>query len=135
MATLPIHLLSLEEGEVALADDEDDVRGFVVLDANGHRVGEVNDVMVDDDQWRARLLVVASGGVLGLGAHRHLMPVDAVARVTDRVRLQHSADMVQQYDADALSDPADYAAVYSHYGYTPFWDPAHTGSYFHDRRW
>lgn len=136
MTTRPIHLGSLDEGQVALADDNDDVRGLVVLDANGHRIGEVDDIVVDEEQRRARLLVVASGGVLGLGAQRHLVPVEAVARVSDHVRLQHSADMVpKSHEIDAQVDPADYAAVYSHYGYTPFWDSDDTGSYFHEPRW
>lgn len=56
---------------------------MVVLDANGHRVGEVHDILLDEEQRRARLLVVASGGVLGLGVHHHLVPVEAVARVSD----------------------------------------------------
>lgn len=136
MTTLPIQLLSLNEGAIDLADDTDDIRGLVVLDANGHRIGEVDDMLIDEAQQRARMLVVASGGVLGLGAQRHLVPVEAVARVSDHVRLQHSADMVSKtHNIDAQVDPGDYAAVYSHYGYTPFWDPNHTGSYFHEPRW
>ena len=136
MTTLPIQLLSLNEGAIDLADDTDDIRGLVVLDANGHRIGEVDDMLIDEAQQRARMLVVASGGVLGLGAQRHLVPVEAVARVSDHVRLQHSADTVPKtHDIDARVDPGDYAAVYSHYGYTPFWDPNHTGSYLHEPRW
>lgn len=129
MTTPPIRLLSLDAGAIALADDIGDVRGLVVLDANGHRIGEVDDMLVDEAQQRVRMLVVASGGVLGLGAHRHLVPVEAIARVSDHVRLQLSADMVPKtHSVDDLTDPADYAAVYSQYGCTPFWDANQTGS-------
>lgn len=48
MTTVPFHFLSLDEGQVSLADLRDDVRGLVVL-----------------------------------VAHRHLVPVEAVARVSD----------------------------------------------------
>ena len=108
-----------------------------MLDVSGHRVGEVDDIIVDEEQRRARLLVVASGGVLGLCAHRHLVPVEEVARVTDHVRLNHSEDAVLREEnlEDAASGPIDVAAVYARYGCTPFWDPAYTGSYFHERQW
>lgn len=136
MTTLPFHLLPLDEGRVSLADHSDDVRGLVVLDANGHRVGEVEDLMVDQAERRARLLVVASGGVLGLGAHRHLIPVEAVARVSDHVRLHLAEEAVpKNEDADSALDHGDYAAIYSRYGCTPFWDATYTSPYFHDRRW
>ena len=59
MTTLPFRLLPLEEGQVGLAAATDDVRGLVVLDANGHRVGEVEDLIVDEAERRARLLVRA----------------------------------------------------------------------------
>jgi sporulation protein YlmC with PRC-barrel domain len=136
MTTLPIHLLALDQGHVSLADETDDVRGLVVLDANGHRVGEVDDLIVDRAERRARLLVVASGGVLGLGAHRRLLPVEAVAHVGEHVRLHHAEEaMPQGEDADSIVERGDYAAVYSRYGCTPFWDATYTSPYFHDRRW
>ncbi len=123
MTTLPIHLLALDEAQVSLADESDDVRGLVVLDANGHRVGEVDDLIVDEADRRARLLVVASGGVLGLGAHRHLVPVETVARVSDHVRLHHAAETVPQSEgADSALDRGDYAAIYRQYGFAPCWD-------------
>ena len=107
-----------------------------MLDANGHRVGEVDDLVVDQDERRARLLVVASGGVLGLGAHRHLVPVEAVARVSDHVRLHHDEGSVPpDEDSDAVLARGDYASIYERYGCTPFWEAAYAGTYFHDRRW
>lgn len=136
MTTLPVHLLTVDESQLGLADDADDVRGLVVLDANGHRVGEVEDLLVDRAERRARLLVVASGGVLGLGAHRHLVPVEAVARVSDHVRLHHADDVLPpDMDSDAALARGDYEAIYRHYGCTPFWDATYAGTYFHDRRW
>jgi sporulation protein YlmC with PRC-barrel domain len=136
MTTLPFRLLPLQEGQVDLAAAADDVRGLVVLDANGHRVGEVDDLIVDEAERRARLLVVASGGILGLGAQRHLVPVEAVAHVSDHVRLQHSGQAVPRTeDADSSIERGDYAAIYASYGCTPFWEATNSNSYFHDRQW
>ena len=136
MTTLPIHLLPLDEGQVGLAHESDDVRGLVVLDANGHRVGEVDDLIVDQAERRARLLVVSSGGVLGLGAHRRVFPVEAVAHVGEHVRLHHAEEMVPtDMDSDAVLARGDYASVYRRYGCTPFWEAAYAGTYFHDRQW
>ena len=136
MTALPIHLLVLGEGRISLAHDSDDVRGRVVLDANGHRVGEVDDLIVDQAERRARLLVVVSGGVLGLGAHRHLVPVEAVAHVSDHVRLHRSEEALpKNKDADSALERDDYASIYGRYGCIPFWDATYTSPYFHDRRW
>jgi sporulation protein YlmC with PRC-barrel domain len=133
----PTPLVSLEQGAIDLATDADDVRGLVVLDSSGHRVGEVDDILVDEEHRRARMLVVASGGVLGLGAHRRLVPVEAVARVSDHVRLHHvEASVLHGEDQDGASlEPRDSAAVYRSYGCTPYWDPAHTTASFHERQW
>ena len=136
MTILPFQLLALDEDAVELADENDDVRGLVVLDANGHRIGEVDDMLVDEAHRRARMLVVASGGVLGLGGHLHLIPVEAVARVSDHVRLQLPRTWCRRpSETDARADPVDYAAVYRRYGCTPFWDQHDTGSSLHEGGW
>jgi sporulation protein YlmC with PRC-barrel domain len=64
----------------------DDVRGMVVVDANRHRLGEVEDLVVDDE-GRVRLLSVVSGGVLGLDTRTRAIPIEAVTRVDDRVHV------------------------------------------------
>ena len=135
--TLQADLMAVEDSGLELAVPDDDVRGMVVLYAHDQRIGEVDDLVVDLPERRARLLVVASGGVLGLGARWHLVPVEAVARVSEHVRLHHVADHVL---AAKEHDPSlvvidDVTPVYDHYGATPFWRAAHRVTYFHDRRW
>lgn len=135
MTTVQLRLLPLEDGDLALADVHDDVRGWVVLDAHDRRIGEVDDLVVDDVTRRARLLVVTSGGVLGLGARRHLVPVEAVAHVSDHVRLHSTGDHVAvpaEYDP-ALLEADDLTPLYDHYGCRPFWQAGHRSTYFHDR--
>jgi len=133
--TMTHELVPLGTGELTLAQDQDDVRGMVVMDVRDHRVGEVEDILVDAAQRRARLLVVASGGVLGLAEHHRLVPVDAVSRVGADVRLERSDLHVESgFDYDPQG-PADYRPVYSYFGYTPFWEDGYSAPYFLDRSW
>ncbi len=119
-----IGLVALGDSDLVLADEDEDVRGKRVLDPNGHRVGQVDEIVVDEDERRARLLVVASGGILGMGKDKRLVPVEAIARVSDDVHLHRTHEDVHEgaeYDP-ALADPPGYAEVYDYYGYPPFWD-------------
>lgn len=133
--TMVHELVPLGAGAMALADQQDDVRGMPVMDVRDHRVGEVEEILLDPDQRRARLLVVASGGFLGLAQHHRLVPVDAVARVRDAVLLERSDLHVESgfdYDPEPPG-PVDYRPVYSYFGYTPYWEDGYPSPYFHDR--
>ncbi|MFC7359813.1 PRC-barrel domain-containing protein [Nocardioides astragali] len=135
--TKTLELVALGDTELDLADERDDVRGMTVLDPRGHRIGEVDEILMDERERRARLLVVASGGILDLCAHRRLVPVEAVDQVGATVRLERSDLHVEtgfDYDPD-LARPVDYRAVYAYFGYSPFWEGKHATPYFHDRRW
>jgi sporulation protein YlmC with PRC-barrel domain len=136
MTTGQIGMVTLGDSDLELANEDDDVRGLRVLDPNGHRIGKVDEIVVDEEERRARLLVVTSGGILGLGEDKRLVPVEAVARVSDDVRLNHTYVHVRkstEYDP-ALTDTPAYADVYGYYGYTAFWHVGYTKPYFHDRR-
>ena len=135
MAAQQIGMVTLGNSDLVLASEDDDLRGMSVLDPNGHRVGKVDEIVVDEKERRARFLVVTSGGILGMGEDRRLVPVEAIARVGDEVNLHHTHQDVRrgaEYDP-ALADPPDYAGVYDYYGYLPFWDLGYTNSYFHHR--
>lgn len=133
---ITLALLPLGGSELTLAEQQDDVRGMTVVDVRDHRVGEVDEILLDDRERRARLLVVASGGILGLDAHRRLIPVDAVLRVQDHVRLERSDLHVESgFDYDPAGwAPLDYRPVFTYFGYTPFWEDGYTTPYFHQRR-
>jgi sporulation protein YlmC with PRC-barrel domain len=136
MSTGQIGMVALGDSDLVLANPDDDVRGLRVLDPSGHRVGEVDEIVVDEEERRARLLVVVSGGILGFGEDRRLVPVEAVTHVGDDVRLSSTDSDVRdgaEYEP-ALADAPDYAEVYRHYGYAPFWEVGYTGPFFHDRR-
>lgn len=136
MTTQQIGMVTLGNSDLVLANKDDDVRGMSVLDPNGHRIGEVDEIVVDEGERRARLLVVASGGILGFAEDKRLVPIEAIARVGDDIRLNYTHADVRdgaQYDPE-LKDAPDFAEVYSYYGYLPFWQIGYTSHYFHDRR-
>ncbi|WP_139980473.1 PRC-barrel domain-containing protein [Nocardioides litoris] len=66
------------------------LHGRVVVDPHGHRVGEVDRVVVEDGTGRVLQLVVASGGLRGLARTHRLVPADSVLGVDDRVHVSIS---------------------------------------------
>lgn len=128
--TNQIALVSLEDSGLVLAQPADDVRGLTVVDPHDHRVGKVDDLIIDVAERRARLLVVTSGGLLGLGLTKRLIPVDAVTRVDDQVHIEALHTQVHSAESDAAHDPTPaYHEMCTHYGYGPFWAPGYVHPY------
>jgi sporulation protein YlmC with PRC-barrel domain len=142
--TAQISMVTLWESTLELAHADDDVRGMAVFDRYGRRLGEVDDLVVDERERRARLLVISSGGVLGLFESRRLVPVEAIARVDDAVHVDRDHTSLRDLPEDSQrgdppgDEPQDvptsrYAAIYRYYGIAPFWSENHFVSYFHQR--
>jgi sporulation protein YlmC with PRC-barrel domain len=139
-----VEMAPLRRSGIALATPDDDVRGMSVVSAHGHRVGEVEDLVVDEQHRRARLLVVTSGGLLGLGVTQRLVPVEAVIKVDERVHVDlamvtaHGDDPCHQGGPPDDHDPTLalaplYDRVYRCHGVTPFWGEDYITPYFHRR--
>lgn len=124
------NLVPLSETELTVADPEADVRRRKVIDANGEQLGRVEDLLVDDEEVKVRMLQVRHGGFLGIGADHFLVPVDAVTSVTadavhiDRNRSRLTA--VPGYDPEVVYDPVYYDDVYGWWGYPTYWGPGYT---------
>lgn len=117
-------LIRLADTELTVADPAEDVRGKKVLDRNGKDVGQVDDILIDEQEKRARFLQVGSGGFLGIGEAKRLVPVDAVTTVDEAVRIDTTKETVADsvvYDPDIAPEAEFYVRVYEHYGYTPSW--------------
>ncbi|MCO7220919.1 PRC-barrel domain-containing protein [Klenkia sp. PcliD-1-E] len=119
-------LRPLRETGLTIADPGADVRGRTVRDRDGEDIGTVDEVLVDDQEEKVRMLRVAEGGFLGLGRTHYLVPVDVVVSTDDdEVRIDRSrttlAD-VPGYDPDLTPEP-DYASAYGWWGVGPFWGP------------
>jgi CBS domain-containing protein len=130
MATNDIkaRLVRLSDTNLTLADPAEDIRGFKILDVSGEELGSVNDLFIDEQERKVRFLEVSSGGFLGLGATKFLLPVEAITGITaDVVHINQSRERVAgapQYDP-ALVEERYVSDVYSHYGYPPYWGPGY----------
>jgi len=102
-----------------------DVRGREVKDKDGHGIGKVADLLVDDREKKVRFLLVEHGGFLGFGETKTLIPVDAVTKITeDDVFVDQSRDRVASapgYAPDLVDDRLYHSSIYDHYGYMPYW--------------
>src|SRR5688572_12369479 len=116
-----MQIVRLSESESTLATPAEDIRGRVVRDANGDKIGCVDDLMIDEHQNKLRFICVKSWDVPGL---RFLIPVEAITRVSsDDVRVDRDVDQIMAapgYEVDLVD--ADYITrLYDYYGYSPFW--------------
>lgn len=117
-------LVKLSDANLTVADQSEDIRGRKVLDKNGDEIGKVDDLMIDSQEHKVRLLQVESGGFLGLGETKVLIPVDAITKIDDHVHINHTRDHVARaprYDPDLVKDERYLGGIYGHYGYGPFW--------------
>ena len=117
-------LVRLDDTDLTLADSSDDVRGRAMIDSHGDEVGEVEGLVIDQDDRRVRLLEVGSGGFLGLGKQKVLVPVDAVTAVDDKVHIDAEREHVARgpaYDPELVLDRTTTAGFYDYYGYAPYW--------------
>ena len=119
-----IALVKLSDSDHMLTDPAEDIRGRKVIDPDGNDLGKVDDLLIDADERKVRMLRVEHGGVLGIGATASFIPVDAVTGIDDdMVHVSESRDRVSgapQYDPDLTNTTEAYNALYRHYGYTPY---------------
>ncbi len=119
-----VTLVRLSDSDLTLAGEADDARGRTVVDRNGEEVGQVDDLLIDPDERRVRFLQVASGGFLGLGESKRLVPVDAVTAMADTIQIDKDRDDVAKapiYDPELVEERGYYESLYGYYGYSPYW--------------
>lgn len=118
----------LKDTELTTRNRDEDIRGRRVVDENGDEIGDVDDLLIDDDENKVRFIRVASGGFLGLGKSKVLIPVEAIARIEDdEVRIDQRRDRIfgaPPYDPE-LVDEQYYNSLYGYYGLSPFWMPGY----------
>lgn len=122
-------LRRLSDTDLTVGDPGEDIRGRKVVDRSGEEVGTVDDLLIDDRENKVRFLRVASGGFLGMGETKFLVPVDAIAEIGEgAVRVDQSREHVAgapQYDPDLVYDTGYYGGLYGYYGYAPYWAPGY----------
>ncbi len=127
MADQQAMLIRLSETGETVARVEDDIRGRKVRDREGEELGEVKDLLVDDQEHRVRLLQVEHGGTLGFGAQHAFIPVDAITSIgAEEVVVDVTRERVAgapTYDPEVVDEPEFYGSLYGYYGYPGFWGP------------
>lgn len=117
-------LVRLSDTDLIVMDPEEDIRGFAVMDDSGDEIGEIEDLIIDTEEKKVRFLQIASGGFLGLGEKRYLVPVDTITAIEDGVvRISKSWEHVAgspEYDPD-IESPEYWQETYDYYGYPPYW--------------
>ena len=102
------------------------VEGTHVYNAAGEKLGTVDAIMIDNDEWLSKY-----GGFLGIGEQYHPLPWQSldyderkdgyvVNMTTEQLK---SAPTLGKDEYDRLKDRVYGAAIYSHYGHTPYWIP------------
>jgi sporulation protein YlmC with PRC-barrel domain len=94
------------------------------MDIEGHRVGQVDDLILDRDTGEVRFLNIGSGGLMGIGRHHVLVPVDVVDQVApDSIFLdttREAIDSAPEWQTQ-LDDTEYIADVCSQFRCVPYW--------------
>ena len=119
-----IGLVKLGDSDFVPANPEDDVRGNDVYDAQGQRIGSVEDLYIERKERKVRFLEVGAGGFLGIGEKPFLVPVEAVTQVTeDRVTIEpertQKVEGPAPFDTKVAPPPTDHASPPSGYAEGP----------------
>jgi sporulation protein YlmC with PRC-barrel domain len=123
-ASVPVPTLSrLRDLDMTVSSPDEDIRGRTVKDKDGQDVGKINGLLIDDVEQKVRFMDVATGGFLGFGASRTLIPVEAITRITaDEVHISHTREHVAgapRYDPQltVIRDASYWSDLYPYYGY------------------
>ena len=98
-----IGLVRLSDSDFVPANPKDDLRGKDVYDAQGQRIGSVEDLYIDPQERQVHFLEVGAGGFLGIGEKPLLVPVEDVVEVAeDRVTIE--SDRMEKVEGPAPFD-------------------------------
>jgi hypothetical protein len=108
--------------------------GLKVVNPAAENLGKIESLILDSSEGRILYVVLSFGGFLGMGDKLFPLPIQALSFRTDakgtpeRCILnvaKHVLENAPGYDLEHLPDSVDrtfVSQVYSHYGYTPYWD-------------
>jgi sporulation protein YlmC with PRC-barrel domain len=120
--------ICLRDSQLALADPREDIRGWRVVDENGHEIGRVDDLAVDAEERRVRFLLVDTGSLRMLGARTLLIPVAVVDCADDEVRVRHivaGVGAAPAYDPELIDDTGHDETVHTFNRVPPITGPGH----------
>lgn len=112
------------------------LKGCNVTTSSGEKAGEIEELGIDNKHGRVALVVLASGGFLGLGEDRHALPWPAFSfaregdgdddeKLACRLNIPESklenAPKYDRSDWNRISEPAYLEKTYTHFGYPTYW--------------
>jgi hypothetical protein len=117
-------LVRLRDTDQTVSRSDEDIRGRMAKDKDGLDLGTIEGLLVDEAERKVRFMEVASGGFLGLGESKSLIPVEAITRVTpDAVYIGHTLEHVAgapRYDPELMHTELEYFFnLFPYYGYPP----------------
>jgi hypothetical protein len=117
-------LTRLRDTDQTVSSSDEDIRGRMAKDKDGHDLGTIEGLLIDDAERKVRFMEVGSGGFLGLGESKSLIPVEAITRMTpDAVYIGHTREHVAgapRYDPELVHTELEYFFnLYPYYGYPP----------------
>jgi sporulation protein YlmC with PRC-barrel domain len=116
----------LTSSGLELDDPSRDLRGRNVVDEDGNDVGTVADMLIDPQLRVPRLLMLETGGMLGMGKKQYLVPLEAAHDDGEQVRIKRSkAEITREpeyHPSEGEEEELQYAQVYTAYGIRPYWE-------------
>jgi len=108
-----------QENLPAVADVED-LRWKNLVGSDGEKIGQIENIEVDEQSDRVEFLEVRHGGFLGFHAERFLVPVTAITQVDDKNvcidRTLEQLNGVPPYEFERVDDPDYYLGIRSWWG-------------------
>jgi hypothetical protein len=115
-------LTRLRDTDQTISGSDEDIRGRMAKDKDGRDLGTIEGLLIDEAERKVRFMEVGSGGFLGLGESKSLIPIEAIARMTpDAVYIGQTREHVAgapSYDPELVHSELDYFFnLYPYYGY------------------
>lgn len=79
------------------------LRGMDVVDAQGKKLGDIEEVVLDLDSGRVHAVVLGFGGFLGLGEKHFAFPVSDLQPAKDKDKLQLNVDKEKLKDREGFA--------------------------------
>ena len=114
----------LRDTDQTISSSDEDIRGRMAQGRDDRDLGTIEGLLIDEGERKVRFMEVGSGGFLGLGESKSLIPVEAITHLEpDAVDIGHTRAHVAGApicDPELVETRLDYFFnLYPYYGYRP----------------
>lgn len=116
----------------------DNLVGSEIQDQQGEKIGDIDRILVDVDNGRVGFVTIASGGLLGVGEDKYIVPFNALkkkmsqgneAQMSERqfvFTLNKQKDQLREVPQgdieEALTQEDQSRGIHEFYGVSPYWE-------------